>query len=194
MGQSHVTTAAIERRDLFRLRRCLCQGCEHDFRPTRWNQRYCGQVDCQLRVRRWLARKRQRRCRVSEVQRARHRDRERVRRARQREQPRPQPAPGNTEPDLASAPDPPTRGHARAQISEPFCDRPGCYDPVAFSPRKRARYCGAACRTVMRRVLGRERKWLRRKTAAGRFKRQLEYQLARTQRISPDETRSPLRE
>ena len=46
----------------------------------------------------------------------------------------------------------------------------------------------------MRRVLDRERKWLRRKTAVGRFKRQLEYQRARKERTGPDETRSPLRE
>ena len=177
MGQSHLTADAIERRDLFRRRRCLCKGCEQDFWPRRWNQRYCGQAECRRRVKRWLGRKRQRRCRSSEEQRARHRERERARRARQREQLAPK-----SSIDPPNEPAAPARGHARDQISEPFCDRPGCYEPVVPSRRKRSRYCGPRCRTVMRRVLDRERKWLRRKTEAGRFKRQLEYQRARQRR------------
>jgi hypothetical protein len=63
-----------------------------------------------------------------------------------------------------------------------FCDRPGCYDPVRCSCRARARFCSDECGQAMRRVLDRERKWLRRNTYAGRFKRQLEYQHARRRR------------
>jgi hypothetical protein len=62
--------------------------------------------------------------------------------------------------------------------STSFCDRPGCYDPVRCSCRARARFCCDECGQAMRRVLDRERKWLRRNTYAGRFKRQLEYQQA----------------
>jgi hypothetical protein len=46
----------------------------------------------------------------------------------------------------------------------------------------------------MRRVFDRERKWLQRKTAAGRFKRQLEYQRAREQHGASDRLQPPLRE
>lgn len=49
----------------------------------------------------------------------------------------------------------------------------------------------------MRRVLDRERKWLRRNTVAGRFKRQLEYQRQRRLRLdslAPDIVNPPLRE
>jgi SET domain-containing protein len=65
------------------------------------------------------------------------------------------------------------------RCGENFCDRPGCYDSVRCSCRARARYCTNECGQAMRRVHDRERKWLRRNTYAGRFKRQLEYQRAR---------------
>jgi hypothetical protein len=50
---------------------------------------------------------------------------------------------------------------------------------------------------VMRRVLDRERKWLRRNTQVGRFKRQLEYQRQRQSRLDSLDQPSvnrPLRE
>ena len=65
---------------------------------------------------------------------------------------------------------------------EIFCDRPGCYEPPRDSPRAPASYCGDDCRAAMRQARDRERKWLRRKTEAGRFKRRLEYQAARAKR------------
>jgi hypothetical protein len=61
-------------------------------------------------------------------------------------------------------------------FSSPFCDRPGCYEPVRASCRCVARYCSDDCRNAVRRVLDRERKWLGRNTPAGRFKRRAEYQ------------------
>ena len=74
------------------------------------------------------------------------------------------------------------RGHAAKKFSEAFCDRPGCYEPVRESRCAPASYCGDDCRAAMRRVRDRERKSLRRKTEAGRFKRRLEYQAAWAQR------------
>ena len=65
---------------------------------------------------------------------------------------------------------------------EIFCDRPGCYESPRDSPRAAAAYCGDDCRGAMHQARDRERKWLRRKTEAGRFKRRLEYQAARTKR------------
>lgn len=59
-----------------------------------------------------------------------------------------------------------------------FCDRPGCYDAVRPSRRCRARYCSDECRRAIQRVRDRERKWLYRNTAAGQFKRRLEYDAA----------------
>lgn len=44
----------------------------------------------------------------------------------------------------------------------------------------------------MQRVLDRERKWLRRNSSAGRFKRQLEYQAARRRRATPHGPSEPL--
>ena len=49
----------------------------------------------------------------------------------------------------------------------------------------------------MRRVLDRERKWLRRNTKVGQFKRQLEYQRQRRSRLDsldPGIVKGPLRE
>jgi len=45
----------------------------------------------------------------------------------------------------------------------PFCDRPGCYEPRREACRCSTKYCGDECRQACKRVLDRERKWLRRK-------------------------------
>lgn len=67
----------------------------------------------------------------------------------------------------------------RKFFSTPLCDRPGCHEHPACSPRNPARYCGPACRQAVRNVLDRERKWLSRGTLDGRKKRAIEYQAAR---------------
>jgi len=190
MGHSHHNVAGAARRGLFPQRLCLRKGCEREFSPRSWNQRYCQDEECLLEVRRWLARKRQRQCRRSEEQRQRHCERERARRARLRQA-------AEIPDDSTSTSQQPARGHAAERISEPFCDRPGCYAPTEPSPRARSRYCGHRCRTVMRRVLDRERKWLRRNTVAGRFKRRLEYLRQRRLRLDslgPGIVNPPLRE
>jgi hypothetical protein len=75
------------------------------------------------------------------------------------------------------------RGHAAGAIRvEPRCDRPGCYERPRKSIRCASIYCGDACRGAVRRVLDRESKWLARGTAAGRFKRRLEYAQRRDRR------------
>lgn len=66
--------------------------------------------------------------------------------------------------------------------SASFCDRPGCFDPPRATHRCSSRYCGDTCRQAQRRVHDRERKWLRRKTSVGQFKRELEYQARRRAR------------
>ena len=187
MGHSHHNVTGAPRHGRFPPRDCLRKGCERKFVPRRGNQRYCQDKECLREVRRWLARKRQRHCRQSEEQRQRHCDQERARRARLRQA-------AKTSSDPNSEPQQSARGHAAEGISGPFCDRPGCYDPTCPSGRVRSRYCGDRCRAVMRRVLDRERKWLRRNTEVGRFKRQLEYQRQRRSRLDGGRENPPLRQ
>jgi len=153
------------------LRLCLRKHCGNRFQPVRWNQRYCQQAHCLREVRRWQATKRQRRCRQSPQQRQQHAQAERQRRKQKKQQ--------ATLPNTATKQ--PTSGPHRAwsrskNSGEDFCDRPGCYDARRSSSRATARYCSDDCRQALRRVTDRERKWLRRNTSAGRFKRRVEYQ------------------
>ena len=152
-------------------RLCLCKNCGNRFQPIRWNQRYCQQPHCLREVRRWQATKRQRRRRQSPQQRQQHAQAERQRRKQKKQQAIPK----------STTPNQPTSGPDRAwsrskNSDQDFCDRPGCYDPRRSSSRAAARYCSDNCRQALRRVTDRERKWLRRNTSAGRFKRRIEYQ------------------
>jgi len=153
------------------LRLCLRKDCGNRFQPSRWNQRYCQQPDCLREVRRWQAAKRQRRRRESPQQRQQHAQAERQRRKQKKQQVTSQ----NTA--AQQSPSDPDRAWSRSKSSfEDFCDRPGCYEARRFSSRAAARYCSDDCRQALRRVTDRERKWLRRNTSTGRFKRRLEYQ------------------
>lgn len=191
MGQDQHTSfppALTSRKRRLGSRVCLRKGCGRVFEAQRGNQRYCQDPECLRLVRRWQAAKRQRRCRQDATQRQRHCQAERQRRKRRRAQAT----------SVACASENGSLGSSRAKLaedagawsrsrkfSEDFCDRVGCYDPVRRSSRAQARYCGDECRQAMRRVLDRERKWLRRNTDAGRFKRQLEYERARLRRFVP---------
>lgn len=157
---------------------CLRKGCGSEFQPHCWNQRYCQDPECLRLVRRWQAAKRQRRRRENVEHRKQHREAERERRKRRKDDAKTQPI------ALESAnrrdEDQPWSRSNRSLGN--FCDRPGCYDPLRCSCRAQARYCGDDCAQTMRRVLDRERKWLRRNRYVGRFKRQLEYEEARHKR------------
>jgi len=153
------------------LRLCLRKNCGNRFRPNRWNQRYCQQPDCLREVRRWQAAKRQRRRRESPQQRQQHAQAERQRREQKKQRVTSQ----NTATEPSSSEQ--DRAWSRSKSSfEDFCDRPGCYEARRSSSRATARYCSDDCRQALRRVTDRERKWLRRNTSAGRFKRRMEYQ------------------
>ena len=65
-----------------RLRTCLRKGCNRQYLPTRWNQRYCHDPDCQRQVRRWQAARRQALHRKDDAARARHAQAEKERRER----------------------------------------------------------------------------------------------------------------
>ena len=155
------------KRRRFPLRLCLRQGCGRHFDPRSWNQRYCPDPDCRRKVRQWQDRKRQQRRRSSKEGKKAHREAESRRRKREREAGKP--ATRERSDRSQEAP----RGHgAKGGIT---CDRPGCYHPVRPSINGQSRYCGVSCRQALRGVLDRERKWLLRKTRAGRFKRCLEF-------------------
>ena len=85
-----------------RSRICLRKGCNRQYLPTRWNQRYCHDPDCRREVRRWQAARRQAAHREDVAARSRHAQAERERRRRAKVAPK---AVENA--DLASA-----RGHA----------------------------------------------------------------------------------
>jgi hypothetical protein len=157
-----------------RPRICLRKGCGRTYQPNRWNQRYCQDAECMRLLRRWQAAKRQRMRRSRPEIRQKHAAVEQDRRARRSDHP-PAPKPKAT----------PKRAWSRSKKNScPLCDRPGCYDSPRPSCRCPARYCGNECRQAVRRVCDRERKWLNRKTPAGRYKRSLEYQAQRARRAT----------
>ena len=85
-----------------RPRTCLRKGCNRQYLPTRWNQRYCHDPDCQREVRRWQAARRQAAQRQDVGARSRHARAERERRRRAKVAPK-----AVETVDLA-----PARGHA----------------------------------------------------------------------------------
>jgi hypothetical protein len=156
-----------------RPRLCLREGCSRRYQPRRWNQRYCQDPECLRLLRRWQAARRQAKRRQDEAVKSKHADDQKARRRRV-----PPPPQSRKKSEVA-----PARGHA-AKILWPMvlCARPGCHATLLKSGRHQACYCSAACRQAVRRVLDRERKWLRRGTFQGRHAREREYQAARPRR------------
>ena len=181
MGPGHLTTgdgvSASGGRPGWRS--CLRKGCGRSFQARRYNQRYCREPECLGELRRWQAAKRQQKCRSQPGARQRHAEAERQRR-KQRAAQAQKPSESESAAEAASVNS--KAWSRRRRHAEIFCDRPGCYQPLRDSPRAPALYCGDDCRAAMRRARDRERKWLRRKTGAGRFKRRLEYQATRAKR------------
>jgi hypothetical protein len=181
VGHGHLTTGGGVSASGGRLgwRSCLRKECGRRFQARQYNQRYCQDQECLGEVRRWQGAKRQRKCRSQPEARQRHAEAERQRR-KQRASEAQKPSEGE-----AAAVDAAVNSGAWSRSRrhpEIFCDRPGCYEPPRDSLRAVASYCGDDCRAAMRRTRDRERKWLRRKTEAGRFKRCLEYRAARAKR------------
>lgn len=159
------------------------KGCGRRFQARQYNQRYCREPECLGEVRRWQAAKRQRKCRSQVGARQRHAEAERQRRKRPRGCPAAEVqqssegTPAVMEPEGTSSADSGAWSRSRRH-PKIVCDRPGCYESPRDSPRAPASYCGDDCRAAIRQARDRERKWLRRKTEVGRFKRRLEYQAA----------------
>jgi hypothetical protein len=173
VGYRHLKPNSRRCRRRLRPRLCLRKGCGRRYTPKRWNQRYCQDPECLRLVRRWQATKRQAKRRQDEAVKARH---ARAQQARRRRVPA-SPQPPN-EPEVAAA-----RGHAARIFSPtPICDRPGCHQTPPKLGRNQAKFCCLNCRQALRRVLDRERKWLKRGTFQGRQAREREYQAARERR------------
>jgi hypothetical protein len=66
----------------------------------------------------------------------------------------------------------------------PICDRVGCYESPRTSPQCGVAYCSHECRDAVRRVRDRERKYLWRRTSAGRLKSELTARRRRLDRQS----------
>ena len=156
-----------------RPRLCLRKGCGRKYTPQCWNQRYCQDPECLRLVRRWQAAKRQAKRRQNSGVKAQQAKSQRARRQRTKSSPQPP-----QKPEVVAA-----RGHAaKILLPNPFCHRPGCYDPPTKSGRNQPKYCCPACRRAVHRVLDRERQWRKRGTFQGRRAREREYQAARASR------------
>jgi hypothetical protein len=157
-----------------RPRICLRKGCGRKYQPRCRHQRYCQDPECLREVRRWHAARRQGERRQDANVKTRLAQAEKARRQRAESS-----SQTVENPEFA-----PARGHAaQTFFSLPLCDRPGCYEHPASSPRYPARYCCRACRLAVRNVLDRDHKWLFRGTSDGRKKRAIEYEAARRRRI-----------
>ena len=163
-------------------RTCLRKGCGRRYRARQWNQRYCQDPECLRLVRRWQATKRQRQRRAASEGRQRHAQAERARRERGRARSRSPAGEDSVSVDTALS----LGAWSRSEASLPrvLCDRPGCYEPPRDGCRAPSSYCSDACREAVRRVKDRERKYLARKTKAGRLKRRLEYCAAAKKQFS----------
>lgn len=180
MGQGHLTTGkGISASRRLGWRSCLRKGCGRRFQARRYNQRYCREPECLGELRRWQAAKRQQKRRSQPEARQQHAEAERQRRKQRAAEAR-KPSEGESVAEAASEN---SGAWSRSRRhSEIFCNRPGCYEPLRDSARAPASYCGDDCGAAMRRARDCERKWLRRKSGAGQFKRRLEYQAARAKR------------
>lgn len=160
MGLSQHKRRSRSSASRLRPRICLRKGCGCVYQPRRWNQRYCQQAECLREVRRWQAAKRQRSHRRLAANRKRHAEAEAQRRRDRRTQRAQRDATVIKETTVQAEQD---GAWSRSKLpSGDFCDRPGCYEPLPDDSRAPARYCGSDCRQAVRRVVDRERKWLKR--------------------------------
>jgi hypothetical protein len=143
---------------------CLLKGCEQFFRPPHRLSRYCSS-DCQAKAFRWRMRTANRRYRASEQGKCRRR----AQACRYRERCRQRannPTAGSHSPgrtDRTTPARPCGEGYPHPLgAADFFCQRPGCYQTFAKTARSPLqKFCSAACRQALRRVLLRERRWNR---------------------------------
>jgi hypothetical protein len=140
-----------------RCRRCLLKGCEAEFHWHHPLQRYCS-PQCAQAARRWAQARANQRYRASEhgkerrkTQACRYRERCRTREHGPEDEAQPVPLAGG-------------EGYGKADPEKNCCcDRPGCYERFARTARSpQQKFCSAACRAALRRVLVREARWRKR--------------------------------
>lgn len=139
---------------------CLLKGCERSFQPQHPLSRYCSEA-CRAAACRWHRQQANRRYRANEQGQCRRREQAcRYReRSRQRE-----PEHG---PPAECGEGYPIPGGVEAHS----CPRPGCYARFVKTQRSPLqKFCCAACRQALRRVLIRERRWQRRLAHLGRVR------------------------
>ncbi len=164
-------------RQFFGVRSCLRKGCGGGSRRGSITNVNFGSRNARAVARGWQAAKRHGSADPNGA-RQRHSEAERQRRKQRagEVQQSSEGTPAVTEPEGTSSADSGAWSRSRRH-PKIFCDRPGCYESPRDSPRAPASYCGDDCRAAFQ-ARDRERKWLRRKTEVGRFKRRLEYQAA----------------
>ncbi|MGA2706116.1 MAG: hypothetical protein ABSH35_34180 [Isosphaeraceae bacterium] len=146
----------------------MLKGCERLFRPTHPQARYCS-PECRAEARRWRQRRASRQ--YQQTPKGREKRQAQSQRYRCRCAERRQAAAAHAQETLPTVPDTacacPTlgcEGQRPAHRADFFCcDRPGCYEH--FAPSRRSpcqRFCSAACRQALRRVIERERLWRKR--------------------------------
>jgi hypothetical protein len=134
----------------------LLKGCERRFVPARPQARYCGDA-CRLAARRWRRWQASRRYRASTHGRERRCAQQRRYRQRRRER-----AAASAAASAAREGQRPAAAHE--DFAKRCCDRPGCYALfVVPCPGSCRRFCSAACRRELRRVLDREARYRQRR-------------------------------
>lgn len=123
----------------------MLKGCEQAFRAGRPQERYCS-AGCQAEARRWSTQRARERYRAT--QRGRESRRQQAARYRQRERERSWQKPSEGD-------------HSGRVHDGELCARPGCWERFIATRRSPLqRFCGAACRRALTRVVERERRWL----------------------------------
>ena len=133
-------------------RLCLLKGCGQTFRPLFPLSRYCSSA-CRGAARRWRRQTANHRYRGSEQGKCRRR----AQSCRYRQRLRQQRA---TDLSCQGA----DEGYPHLPTGqESCCQRPGCYEGFSKTARSPLqKFCSAACRQALRRVIVRERRWRRR--------------------------------
>lgn len=155
-----------------RNRRCLLKGCDSSFQPAQPFSRFCGWA-CSAEAQRWsehirgscagctrraAQQRANRKYRASDKGKACRREQSRRYRQRCRERQKPAAHRRDSPPEWEGEGYIP---HQRDRDCQKiFCHRPGCY--VRFRPSPRSlltKFCSAACRQALRRVVVREQRW-----------------------------------
>lgn len=147
-----------------RTRCCLLKGCEEPFRPRHPGTRYCSEA-CRRAAERWRIERARKNYLDSE--RGKQQRRAQSQRYRQRCKHRSKMS-GCAKTCCCLTGEGDHQEHPRRIL----CARPGCYELICPSRRSPLqKYCSGSCRSAVRRVLERERRWFMRVWSALRAAR-----------------------